>query len=63
MSTVPEALVAKHMGLTTFAISAITDMGYPMEAVKETSLDEIIEAAGIAEPKMTLIIKELIASL
>ncbi len=63
MSTVPEALAAKHMELKIFAISAITDMGYPPEAIQETSLEDVIAAAGEAEPKMTLIIKELIGQL
>lgn len=63
MSTVPEIIVAKHMELKVFAISVITDMGYPKELIQETSLEDVINVAKTAEPKMTLILKELIASL
>lgn len=63
MSTVPEIIVAKHMELNVFAISVITDMGYPKELIQETSLQDVINVAKVAEPKMTLVLKELIASL
>ena len=62
MSTVPEVIVAKHMGLPVFAISVITDEGYH-EHLEPTSLEQIIKVAQEAEPKMTLILKELLSSL
>lgn len=62
MSTVPEVIVANHMGIPVFAISVITDEGFP-EDLKPISIQEIIETAKKAEPKMTLIMKELIESL
>lgn len=60
MSTVPEVIVANHMGLPVFAISVVTDEGFH-EQLKPVSLEEIVAAAEKAEPKMTLILKELIA--
>ncbi|MBE9586079.1 purine-nucleoside phosphorylase [Mucilaginibacter sp. JRF] len=60
MSTVPEVIVARHMGLPVFAISVLTDEGFP-EVLQPVSLDEIIAVAQEAEPKLTLILKELIA--
>ena len=63
MSTVPEVIVAKHMGLIIFAVSVITDVGYPLELLKEATLPEILRVAGKAEPKLTMIMKELIGSL
>src|SRR4051812_31111022 len=60
MSTVPEVIVARHAGLTVFAISVLTDEGFP-EVLKPVSLEEILAVAHVAEPKMTLILKELIA--
>src|SRR5476651_2781974 len=60
MSTVPEVIVANHMGLPVFAISVLTDEGFP-EVLKPVSVEEILEVAYAAEPKMTLILKELIA--
>lgn len=62
MSTVPEVIVANHMGLPVFAISVLTDEGFP-EQLKPVSVEEIIAVAQAAEPKMTLILKELIAGL
>lgn len=63
MSTVPEVIVAKHMELTVFAMSVITDMGYPIENIKETSLEDVIRVANEAEPKLTQVMRELIGSL
>lgn len=60
MSTVPEVIVANHMGLPVFAISVLTDEGFP-ETLKPVSVEEIIAVAVAAEPKLTLILKELIA--
>jgi purine-nucleoside phosphorylase len=62
MSTVPEVIVANHMGLPVFAISVLTDEGFP-EILKPVSIEEIIAVAAEAEPKLTLILKELIAGL
>jgi purine-nucleoside phosphorylase len=62
MSTVPEVIVARHMGMKVFGISIITDSGVPGEIV-EISHKEVQEVAMKAEPKMSLIIKELIACL
>jgi purine-nucleoside phosphorylase len=62
MSTVPEVIVANHMGLPVFAISVLTDEGFP-ETLKPVSVAEIIAIATEAEPKMTTILKELILQL
>ncbi|OKL38864.1 purine-nucleoside phosphorylase [Pontibacter flavimaris] len=59
MSTVPEVIAARHMGMKVFAISAITDMGTP-DRIKKVVLSDILEAAAIAEPRMALIIRELV---
>ncbi|MEO0897951.1 MAG: purine-nucleoside phosphorylase [Bacteroidota bacterium] len=62
MSTVPEVLVARHMDLCVCAISVITDECDP-DNLREFSLDEVIEIANQAEPKLTdmflTLIKEL----
>lgn len=62
MSTVPEVIVANHMQLPVFAISVITDEGFP-ETLKPVSIPEIVAVAQAAEPKLTFILKELIANL
>lgn len=52
MSTVPETIVARHMGLRVMAISVITDECFP-DALEPVSLADVLAAAGEAEPKLT----------
>ena len=59
MSTVPEVIAARHMDIPCFAISIITDLGVPGK-IKKVTHEDIQQVAEKAEPKMTLIIKELI---
>jgi len=60
MSTVPECIAAVHAGMDVLAISVITDECFP-DALKPVDLPEIIAAANEAEPKLTLLMKEIIA--
>jgi purine-nucleoside phosphorylase len=62
MSTVPECIVANHMGMRVFAMSIVTDIGDP-DNLKPVSLEEIIHVANQAEPKLTQIFTELVRSL
>ena len=62
MSTVPENIVANHMGIKVLGISIITDECFP-DALKPVNVKEIIATAMQAEPKMTLIMKEVIKRL
>ena len=62
MSTIPEVLVANQSGMKVLAISVISDLGVEGKIVK-ISHKEVIDAASHIEPKMTLIIKELLKQL
>ena len=62
MSTIPENIVANHMGMKVLGLSIITDECFP-DTLKPVNVEEIIAAAMQAEPKMTLIMKELIKRL
>ena len=62
MSTVPEIIVANHLGLKTAAVSVLTDECDP-ENLKPVNISEIIEMAGKAEPEMIVLFKELIKTL
>ncbi len=62
MSTVPEVIVANHMRIPVFAISVLTDEGFP-EDLQPFNLEEILETAREAEPKMTSILSQLISFL
>ncbi|MBX2944293.1 MAG: purine-nucleoside phosphorylase [Cyclobacteriaceae bacterium] len=59
MSTVPEVIVANHMGLPCCAISVLTDDCDP-DNLKPVNLKEIVKVAGKAEPKLTALYVELI---
>ena len=60
MSTTPETVVARHMGVKVFAISVISDVGYPFHKADEVSHAFVLEKAAEAEPKMTKVIVELL---
>ena len=62
MSTVPEVIVARHMGLRVLAIGVITDECFP-DALEEVSLAEVLEAAAEAEPNLTAIMSGVVAAL
>ncbi|HRP52528.1 MAG TPA: purine-nucleoside phosphorylase [Fluviicola sp.] len=62
MSTVPEVIVARHMDIPCFAISIITDLGVPGK-IKKVSVQDVIDVASRQEPKMTLIMRELISKI
>ena len=59
MSTVQENIVAVHGGMKVFAMSIVTDLGIREEDNVITH-EEVLQAAKEAEPKFTLIFKELI---
>lgn len=62
MSTTPEVIVARHMGLPCFAVSVITDLG--VEGKIEYTTHESVQAeAEKTENRMTSIMTDLIASL
>lgn len=62
MSTVPEVIVARHMGIPVFGISVITDECFP-DALAPVDVAEIIQTANEAEPKLTRIMKRLVQRL
>jgi len=59
MSTAPEVIVAKHMGMRCFGLSVITDLGVEGSVV-EVSHEEVQEAAQAASPKMIDLVRTLI---
>ncbi|MCC6372557.1 MAG: purine-nucleoside phosphorylase [Bacteroidia bacterium] len=59
MSTVPEVIVARHSGINVFGISIVTDLGVEGHTQKVTH-EEVQQVANEQEPKLTLIVKELI---
>jgi purine-nucleoside phosphorylase len=62
MSTVPEVIIARHMGLPCFAVSIITDLGIEGK-IEYTTHETVLREAEKAEARMTTIMTELISSL
>lgn len=61
MSTVPEVIVAKHMGMECFGISIITDLG--VEGIVESvSHEEVQEVAKKSEKIVGKLVEEFIKS-
>ncbi|MCB0727390.1 MAG: purine-nucleoside phosphorylase [Ignavibacteriae bacterium] len=61
MSTIPEAKIAHNLGIEVLGLSIITDEGFP-DTLKVALLPHILEAAAVAEPKLTLLIRKLVGA-
>lgn len=61
MSTVPEVIAARQMGLPCFAMSVITDMGVEGR-IEKTTHEMVQDVARKAEPQLTLIMREMAAA-
>ncbi len=59
MSTVPEVIVANHLKIPVAAVSVLTDECNP-DDLQPVDIQDIIEAAGKAEPQMITLFRELI---
>lgn len=59
MSTVPEVIVANHMGMKVAAVSVITDSCDP-DNLLAVDIDDILKNAAIAEKELIVLFKELI---
>jgi len=59
MSTVPEVIVARQIGIKVLGLSVVTDMGLP-DAMRPVNLAEILRIAGNAEPKLTALVREVV---
>jgi len=59
MSTVPEVIVAKHMGMDVFGISVVTDLG-GSDIAHSVSHEEVLNAANTAMPNVIAVVKGLV---
>ena len=60
MSTVPEIIVARHMGMECFGMSVITNSTASPELIK-TDHAEVQDIGNTAQPRMTALFREIIA--
>ncbi len=59
MSTIPEVLAARHMDLPVFVVSVATNTCYPIESIQATTVEEVIQVAQEAEPRMRLVVRKV----
>jgi len=62
MSTVPEVIVARHMGMRVVGLSIITDACLP-DALEPVDVERIIGAARAAEPHLSLLIERVVGEI
>jgi purine-nucleoside phosphorylase len=62
MSTIPENIVAIHCGMRVLGLSVVTDECFP-DTLQPVKIQEIIDAANSAEPKLTLIMTQVIETI
>jgi len=62
MSTIPEDIVAVHMGMRVLGLSVITDACVP-EKLKPANIPEIIRIAKETEPRLTMLIRRVVERL
>ncbi len=60
MSSIPEVLVARHMDVPVLMISLVSNVSFPVSSIRVTTVEEVIATARAAEPKMRLLIRELL---
>ncbi len=64
MSTVPEVIAARHLGLAVLAISAVTNIAVASVADPHvTNEEEVWTAAEIARPKLLALLRDLLPAL
>jgi purine-nucleoside phosphorylase len=61
MSTVPEVIVASHMGLKVLGISCITDMAIG-EELEPLTHEQVVEVANRTKPRFIQLVKEFLSA-
>lgn len=63
MSTVPEVLAARHMGLRVAGLSVVSNVCYPPERIRPTSVEDVIAAVEAAHGKLYRLLEHWIPAL
>lgn len=61
MGTVPEVIVARHMGMRVLAIGVVGALRLP-DALEPVSMAELMRRAGEAEPQVTRLVRGVLAA-
>jgi purine-nucleoside phosphorylase len=62
MSTVPEVIVARHMGMRVLGLSLITDKCLP-DALEPVTLEQVLAVAARGEPALSQIVRGVLETL
>ncbi len=60
MSTIPEVIVAKHGGLNIFAVSIVSNVCYPPDRIRETTIESVLEVAAQSGGRLSTLLTALI---
>ena len=52
MSTVPEVIAARHMGLKVGVVSVVTNVCYPPERILETTHEDVVASVEGAKERL-----------
>lgn len=63
MSTVPEVLVARHMNTPVIVSSIVSNVCYPLEAIRETMVEDVIKVVQRATPHLEKVVLAMIGKL
>jgi purine-nucleoside phosphorylase len=63
MSTVPEVIVARHGNIRVFGMTVVTNEGFGFTEDFVNDENDVVEAAGKAAEKMTILFREMIKNL
>ncbi|MGC8836943.1 MAG: purine-nucleoside phosphorylase [Anaerolineae bacterium] len=63
MSTVPEVIVARHMGMAVLGLSGISNVAVGTGEPRETSHEEVLAAAALLVPRLSTLIRGVLARL
>jgi len=61
MSAVPEVIAAHHIGMKVLAISVVSNVCYPPERIKETTVEDVIRVVETSAPKLGALVQKAIA--
>ncbi|MFN4080423.1 MAG: purine-nucleoside phosphorylase [Saprospiraceae bacterium] len=61
MSSIPEALAARHAGMQVLMLSMVTNVSFPPSAVRYTTLEEVIEVAQAAGSRLSELIADILS--
>ncbi len=58
MSAVPEVIAARHLGITVLAVSVVSNVCYPLERIRETTVEDVISTVSVSVPQAGAIVEE-----